>query len=185
MNKSLKRKYLNTPGVNNDAIYFKGIEVEKTAQYGKPTLFVVGIQNAGEIINMATATDIIDLENIYQNINHIYLGANKSFKPTDKYEPLIDQLLQAGYWVTIDYPVHHHNFIMQLLQNHMRNSRLIPMISVELPNIEIYNYNTILKLDDVDIDHSNPGVWCHSLHDLMDRDKFTDWDNYINDEIVK
>lgn len=182
MKKTLKRKYLNTPEINADVIYFKGIEVEKTAQYGKPTLFVVGIQDIEEIISMASRTDP---ENIYQRINHIYLGANKSFEPTDKFEPLIDQLLQVGYWVTIDYPVHHHNFIMRLLQNHMRNSRLIPMISVELPNIEIYNYNTILKLDDIDIDHSNPGVWCHSLHDLMDRDKFTDWDNYINDKIIK
>lgn len=176
MNDSLVRQYLNEDGkINGDASFFVGVEVEQTAQYGEKTLFVVGIQDVNEITMFANQHDL----------NHIYLGANKSFNPTDDWEPLIDQLLSEGYWVTIDYPVRSHNFVMRILQNHMRNSRLIPMISVELPNIEIYNYNTTLKIDDLDINHSNPGVWCWQLHELMDRDKFTDWDCYVHDEVIK
>jgi len=176
MNESIKREYRNDDNESNgDAKFFVGVEVEKTAQYGQDTLFVVDIQDSYETQTFANS----------KGINHIYLGANKSFHMTDDWEPLIDDLLSAGYWVTIDYPVRFHNFVMRLLGNHMRSSRLIPMISVELPNVEVYNYNTILKIDDIDIDNSNPGVWCHSLHDLLDRDVFTAWDEYQGDELLK
>lgn len=176
MTDSLVRNYSNENGeTNGEASFFVGIEVERTAQHGEPTLFVVGIQDVNEIMALANE----------RHINHIYLGANKSFHTTDDWEPLIDELLSEGHWVTIDYPVRCHNFIMRLLQNHMRNSRLIPMISVELSNVELYNYNTTLKIDDLDIDHSNPGVWCWQLHDLMNRENFTDWDNYVDDEVIK
>ena len=172
----LKRNYANEDGdTNGDAKYFYGEEVEQTAQYGQPTLFVVGTQDPGEIINWANRL----------GARHIYLGANKSFHMVDEWEHIVDELLTAGLWVTLDYPVRFHNFIMRSMGNHMRSSRFIPMISVELPNIEIYNYNTTIKLDDLDIDHSNPGVWCHQLHDLMTRDTFTDWDNYDGDEVVE
>jgi hypothetical protein len=67
----------------------------------------------------------------------------------------------------------------------MRKSKFIPMISVEIPDVEVYNYNTVVKIDDIDMDHSNPGVWCHSLHDLLDRDVFTSWDEYQGDELIK
>jgi hypothetical protein len=40
------------------------------------------------------------------------------------------------------------------------------------------------RLDDSDYSHSNPGVWCHQLHDLMAKDKFTSWDEYTSDTII-
>ena len=176
MSDVLKRNYANEDGdVNEDARFFYGEEVEQTAQHGEATLFVVGTQDPGEIVGWAERL----------SVRHIYLGANKSFHMVDEWETIVDELLTAGYWVTLDYPVRFHNFIMRCMGNHMRSSRFIPMISVELPNIEIYNYNTTIKLDDLDIDHSNPGVWCHQLHDLMTRDTFTDWDNYDGDEVVE
>lgn len=166
MNEPIKRDGLD------DAVFFTGIEVEKTPQYGKNTMFVVGIQPAEQIARFAAV----------RQINHIYLGANKSFHMVDEWEPLVDELLQKGFWVTLDYPVRCHNFIMRTMGNHMRKSKFIPMISVELPNVDIYNYNATIKIDDIDMDHSNPGVWCHSLHDLLDRDVFTSWDEYQEDE---
>lgn len=172
----LKRNYINDSNeVNGEASFFVGTEVERTAQYEQQTLFVVGVQEPSEIMQWAEKVDA----------RHIYLGANKSFHMVDEWEHIVDELLSEGYWVTLDYPVRFHNFIMRSMGNHMRSSRFIPMISVELPNIEIYNYNTTIKLDDLDIDHSNPGVWCHQLHDLMTRETFTDWDNYVDDEVLK
>ena len=41
------------------------------------------------------------------------------------------------------------------------------------------------EIDDKGFDASNPGVWCHSLHDLMDREKFTDWGKYGLDKILE
>jgi hypothetical protein len=59
------------------------------------------------------------------------------------------------------------------------------MISVKLPYIKQFNYNATLKLDDIDFDSTNPGVWTHSLHKLMDRRKFTPWTDYSKDEVIK
>lgn len=170
MTQPIKRSFESGEPLN----YFVGIEVEQTPMYGEETLFVVGTQEPSDIIFEARKLDV----------NHIYLGANKSFSMEEEWEQMVDELLNEDFWVTLDYPIRSHNFVMRLMSNHMRNSRFIPMISVELPNIEIYNYNTVLKLDDLDIDHSNPGVWCHQLHDLMDRDAFTNWDAYDDDEGV-
>ena len=175
MSESLKRNYINKNGdVVDDTVFFTGIEVEKTPQHGKKTLFVVGVQPADKIARFANA----------RQIKHIYLGANKSFHMVDDWEPIIDELLELGFWVTLDFPVRCHNFIMRTMGNHMRRSKFIPMISVELPNVDIYNYNTTIKIDDIDMDHSNPGVWCHSLHNLLDRDTFTSWDEYDDDEVI-
>ena len=61
----------------------------------------------------------------------------------------------------------------------------IPMISVKLPYIQQLGYNATIKLDDKDFNASNPGVWCHSLHDLKNRNVFTDWSKYTKDQILK
>ncbi len=64
-------------------------------------------------------------------------------------------------------------------------NKFIPQIRVPIPYIKLWNYNTMLKIDDKDFNATNPGVWCHNLRDLMGRDRFTDWDQYGKDEIIK
>ena len=48
----MKRNYDN--GVNENVYFFIGTEVEHTPQFGKKTLFVVGLQNYEEIISIAS-----------------------------------------------------------------------------------------------------------------------------------
>ena len=60
--------------------------------------------------------------------------------------------------------------------------RFIPMISVKLPYIQQLGYNATIKLDDKDFEATNPGVWCHNLQSLTNRNVFTDWDEYKNDQ---
>jgi hypothetical protein len=43
----------------------------------------------------------------------------------------------------------------------------------------------MLKIDDKDFKATNPGVWCHNLHDLLDRQKFTDWAKYGLDKVIE
>jgi hypothetical protein len=154
--------------------YFVGREVEKSPAHNLKTLFVIGLQNSEEILRLAKE----------RNVRHIYLGANKSFTEDEAWAKLVDTLIHAGYWVTLDYPLSKHAYVMGITNQEMRHSRFIPMISVEIPNIEAYNYNTTIKIDDVDMDYSNPGVWCHRLHDLMDKRTFTQWDEYTKDKGV-
>ena len=169
MSDAIKRDALG-----DDVNFFVGIEVEKTIMHGKKTMFVVGIHDADKIIHFSG----------FRGIDHIYLCANKSFTESPKWEPLVDRLLEAGLWVTFDFPIQSQNFVTNLLGNHMLNNRFIPMISVELLGVEGYNYNTTVKIDDKDMHYSNPGVWCHSLHELLDRSKFTYWDEYNDDKAI-
>ena len=173
----MKRNYDN--GVNENVYFFIGTEVEHTPQFGKKTLFVVGLQNYEEIISIASE----------RKIQHIYLGANMSFDVTENvteqwqpWEQMAFPLLKEGYWVTLDID---STQIEGLLESGLTEyNRFIPMVSVKLPYIEQLGYNACLKLDDKDFDATNPGVWVHKVHELKERAVFTDWSKYSTDEIV-
>ena len=67
----------------------------------------------------------------------------------------------------------------------IEHDSFIPQIRVVVPYIKQWNYNTMVKIDDKGFEESNPGVWCHSLHDLMDRNKFTYWSKYELDNVLE
>ena len=165
-------------GEEHGVTFFVGVEIEKTPAYGMKTLFVTGIQGFDEITEYATQNDC----------KHIFFGANHSFKPAntdewEQWEGMIRYFLEQGYWCSLDI---HVNEAEELLEGGLNeHNQFIPQIRVPLPYIKLWNYNAMVKLDDADFNHSNPGVWTHRLHDLMDRDKFTDWSQYKNDQIVK
>ena len=158
--------------------FFYGTEVERTPALGKKTLFVVGVQSVDDI-----AANI-------QGCEHIYFGANQSFpniNTTDfvkwtQWENMILYFLQKGYLCTLDIDV---NCVEGLLESSLtEDHNFIPMISVKLPYIKLLGYNATLKIDDKDFAATNPGVWCHSIHELQNRDHFTDWSKYTKDETL-
>jgi hypothetical protein len=168
---------LNT-SERQDVVYFIGTEVERTAMYGEKTLFVVGVQPTHKIQKRAD-------EN---GIRHLYFGTSQSFTPKDDkewtdWENMIKAMLAAGYWCTLDFGVEYANDVLEMgLDEH---DKYISMISVKLPYIKQFNYNATLKIDDTTWGHSNSGVWCHSVHDLMDRKVYTDWSEYVGDTVIK
>jgi hypothetical protein len=168
----MKRDY--NDGVKDDVIFFVGIEIEHTPAYGKTTLFVVGLQNPDKVSKIAD--DV--------GAKHIYLGANHSFNGTNLmyWEAVIKELLKRDYWVTLDFDISVYNNILDSLAAWNEHDRFITQISVKLPYSTLLNYNTCVKIDDSDFRKSNPGVWVHQLHDLMDRKKFTDWSQYGEDK---
>ena len=166
--------------------FFVGTEVEHTPVHGKNTLFVVGLQ----------PVDIISWKLSELNakrkdpIRHIYFGANMSFPNPPVYdamtwsqwENMILPFLEQGIWCTLDIDV---SAVEGLLEGSLTERALfIPMISVKMPYIKQLGYNATIKLDDKDFNATNPGVWCHSIHDLMSREKFTSWDLYTKDETL-
>jgi hypothetical protein len=172
----MKRDY--TDGVADDVVFFIGNEVEHTPAFGLRTLFVTGIQPIESIaLNL-------------QGCEHIFFGANHSFNPSfndydgwKAWEDMIEFFLEKGYLCSLDIPLSAvEEFHDGGLNEH---SNFIPQIRVPIPYVKLWNYNTMLKIDDKDFKATNPGVWSHSLHTLMDRSKFTDWSQYKNDEIVK
>ena len=171
---------MNRDGHEN-AQYFFGQEVEHTPAYKQYTLFVVGVQTVDNIRMWRTCGN--------EYVGHIYFGANMSFPNPDTYdemtwsrwENMIMPFLKQGIWCTLDVDVRSVEGIPISLLEH---ALFIPMISVKLPYITQLGYNASIKLDDKDFQATNPGVWCHAVHDLMDRNKFTSWDQYTKDQTL-
>lgn len=160
-----------------DAIYFTGYEVEHTIAYGMFTLFVVGTPPLEDILRLAEE----------QGVKQIYFGTSQSFNPVTPedwqlWDSRISGCLKAGYWVALDFDV---QYAPQLLEESWNeHDKFISMVSVKMPYISLFNYNTTIKIDDRTWGATNPGVWTHSLHDLMDRTKFTIWDAYEKDNTL-
>jgi hypothetical protein len=159
--------------------FFTGTEVEKTPAFGKQTLFVVGIQTVEDIV--------YHFDRNPRGIEHIFFGANHSFYPQtptewDRWETMIVHFLKLGYVCSLDIPVTHVEDFNDTCLCEYRN--FIPQIRISIPYVKLWNYNTMLKIDDNDFDSTNPGVWTHSLHSLMSRRTFTDWDQYNEDSTL-
>lgn len=155
--------------------FFLGKEVERTPAFGKQTLFVVGVQPTQDIANQL------------QGCEHIFFGANHSFDPQNnldwqRWESMIMAFLKKDYWCSLDIPI---TAVEEFNDSGLcEYTNFIPQIRVSIPYIRLWNYNTMLKIDDRDFNATNPGVWCHSLHKLQSRSTFTDWSQYQEDKTV-
>lgn len=165
-----------TTGTADNVEFFTGVEVEHTPAFGKLTLFVTGIQPVELIASHL------------QGCEHIFFGANMSFDPQtpeewDNWQDMIQFFLELDYLCSLDIPM---SAVEEFNENGLNEyNNFIPQISVRIPYIKLWNYNTMIKIDDKDFNATNPGVWTHSLHDLKDRSKFTEWSKYKNDKIIK
>ena len=177
----MKRNYES--GVADSITFFTGVEIEHTPAYGMKTLFVTGVHDAYVIMELARN----------HTCTHIYFGANQSFPKLEfnnadqwrLWENMIYVCLDADdeFWCTLDLDLAQ---VEGLLESGLVEKRqFIPQISVKLPYLQQLGYNATIKIDDKDFKATNPGVWCHNLHDLLDRNKFTSWDQYGKDEIIK
>ena len=169
---------MNREGHGN-ATFFFGKEVERTPAFGKDTLFVVGVQSIDEITH--------HFDRHPRGIEHIFFGANHSFHPENalewqRWESMIQPFLDKGYLCSLDIPITHVEEFHEGSLCEYRN--FIPQIRVSIPYTKLWNYNTMLKIDDKDFNATNPGVWCHSLHSLMSRETFTSWDDYKEDSLL-
>jgi hypothetical protein len=162
--------------------FFVGTEVERTPAFGRRTLFVVGVQPIQNIQDWLD--DYHSYEDRSYHIEHVFFGANHSFDPNTeewrKWESMITHFLERGYLCTLDIPI---GAVEEFNDGSLCDYRnFVPQIRVSVPYTKLWNYNTMLKIDDKDFDATNPGVWCHSLHSLMSRETFTSWDDYKGDK---
>ena len=172
----MKRQY--AIGERDDVNFFFGREVEKTPAHGQMTLFVTGLHHPDKINEYLTHS---------AGIEHIFFGANHSFNPTNplewqRWEDMIDHFLSQNWTCSLDIPLSLAEQFLECSLN--EHSNFIPQIRVPLPYAKLWNYNTTIKIDDKDFDATNAGVWVHSLHELMDREAFTGWSQYQNDEVL-
>ena len=165
-------------GHSSNVTFFTGVEVEKTPAFGLKTLFVTGTHPC----------DVIQKYYDEEQCEHIFFGANHSFEPVkhaewESWERMIKAFLAAGKLCSLDIPIGYAEEFLDTGLTEYEN--FIPQLRIPLPYVKQWNYNTMLKIDDKDFKATNPGVWCHSLHDLLDRNKFTDWTKYTLDKPVE
>ena len=175
----MERDY--STGQASDIDFFFGREVEHTPAFGMHTLFVVGVKPVEEILEKLAGTTY--------DTKHIFFGANQSFRPKwndaaewKLWEDMIMFFLDRGNWCSLDIPMS----VVEVFNDGCLNEydRFIPQICVPIPYIKLWNYNTMLKIDDKDFRATNPGVWTHSLHKLKDRECFTDWGCYKDNKVL-
>jgi len=175
----MKRDYKD--GIKNDVVFFTGTEVEHTPAWGLKTLFVVGVQ---PIERVAALFD-------QHRCEHIYLGANQSFDTegwlgnitnSDAWDNMINSVLTIGCLTTLDFDLRYVDWVCE--GGYADNDLFIPQISVKIPYLNQLGYNATLKIDDRGFRATNPGVWCHSLHDLTSRREFTAWNQYSKDQPI-
>ena len=173
-NNTMKRDYAT--GEAETVTYFVGDEVEVTPAHGKKTLFVVGVRPLEEITDIATTHDC----------DHVYLGANQSFngKDINDWDKMIRGLLGLGFMVTLDFDSWYCYTLRNWLAPLNEFDNFIAQISVKIPHITKYNDNATVKIDDIDFNATNRGVWCHSLNELQEDSLMTNWSEYGNDKII-
>lgn len=162
---------------HNNVDFFVGNEVELTPAHSKKTLFVVGKQKLKDITKYAAES----------KAPHIFLGANHSFdlEESKYWKSTIKSLLDAGFMVTLDYNVALHQQVSDMLgADVLRSRNFIPMVSVRIPHILTSSNNLTIKIDDVDFDATNPGVWCMNYKEVTDSNRFTSWIDYADDNIL-
>lgn len=158
----------------NDAIFFTGLEVENTTMKDQMTLFIVGLQSVSSIEEQLTG----------QYINHIFFGANHSFTESNMslWIVLIQHFLDKGYVCTLDFDV---KYVEDIVNSGLtKRYNFVPLISCKVPYIDQLGANAVLKIDDVDFDYSNYGVWSWPINELTTKEKFTSWDAYTNDSVL-
>jgi len=148
-----------------------GSEIEKTPAFNLRTLFVQGYKSYEDIYSVSK-------EN---NVEHVYLGANRSFTPAYDWNRLILRLLAEGLVVTLDYKNEYHT--PALSDDVWKHDKFIPMITIDVSNLCGLNKNLTLKIDDTEF--KSPGIWCLNYKDVADSKKFTAWDEYSSDEIIR
>ena len=162
-------------GTTDNVKVFSGLEVEHTPAFGKQTLFLA--------TNELTFDEIHDLA-VKANAEAIYYGANRTYMHNHAMQlAQVHQLLDRGYWVTVDYPYELHRLVAKKFSTCWRKDRFIPFCSIIFPHTEEDN-NLCFKVDDEDFNKTNKGVWTMSMDDFKDNAGFTKWDQYKKDEPI-
>ena len=152
---------------------FSGLEVEHTPALGKQTLFLARNDlYFDQIVEMAKKV----------NAEAIYFGANRTFMHNVATQiAQIMKFLDMGYFVTIDYQYNLHNEVKKRFSSVWNKEKFIPFCSIIFDNSEEDN-NLCIKVDDVDFNKTNPGVWTMSMNHFKQSSGFTSWNDYKKDK---
>lgn len=163
-------------GVKEDVKVFSGKEIEHTPAYGLQTLFLAR--------NDLTYEQVKDLC-VEVNAEAVYYGANRTFLNNIANQPLqINRLLNDGYYVTIDYQYKLHDEVKKRYSAVWQHEKFIPFCSIIFENSE-EDTKMCFKIDDVDFNKTNKGVWAMSMQDFKSKAGYTEWEQYKQDQPIE
>ena len=163
-------------GITDNVGVFSGKEVEHTPAFGKQTLFL--------------ARNDLTFEKIHQlamqvNAEAIYYGANRTFMYNHGMQiAQMMKFLDKDYYVTIDYPYSLHDEVKARYESIWTRDKFIPFCSIIFPTSE-GDDNLCIKVDDVDFNKTNPGVWTMSMNHFKQSSGFTSWNDYKKDQPIE
>jgi len=171
---SMDRDYKT--GKSDSVGVFSGLEIEHTPAFGKQTLFLarndLRLEQIKELAELAKA-------------EAIYYGANRSFMYNHGLQlSQMMALMDEGYYVTIDYPYSLHTEVKERFKLVWKNEKFIPFCSIIFPNSEDDD-QLCIKVDDVDFNKTNPGVWTMSMNHFKQTSGFTSWEQYKQDQPIQ
>ena len=115
----------------------------------------------------------------------VYYGANRTFLNNVANQPLqINRLLNDGYYVTIDYQYNIHDEVKKRYSAVWQNKKFIPFCSIIFENTE-EDTRMCFKIDDVDFNKTNKGVWAMGMEDFKSKAGYTKWEQYKQDQPIK
>lgn len=171
------REYQNL--TSDSVLYFIGREVEHTPFYNQLTLFV-----AEKLRTKKDASKCLDiiLKKIKEyQINHVYLGANQWItkkKDLLLVTEIIKELSLSETSLTLDITYNLYVKNREILDSLLDNCKNLHYnISVKVPNIQTERLT--FKIDDIDFNLTNPGVWCYTPR--INSKEFTAWEKYYLD----
>jgi len=163
-------------GKSDSVGVFSGLEIEHTPAHGLQTLFLAR--------NDLTLEQIRELAKMV-NAKAIYYGANRSFMHNHGLQlAQMMKLMDTGYYVTIDYPYSLHTEVKERFKSVWKNEKFIPFCSIIFPNSEDDD-QLCIKVDDVDFNKTNPGVWTMSMNHFKQTSGFTSWKEYKQDQPIQ
>lgn len=170
----MRREY--STWTSEDSTAFIGNEVECTMFKGLKTLFIP--LEIWASIQGGISVKADKMKEMW--IEHLYIGANHTYYKDQAIE-IIQQVIERADWLKMTLEIPPENFDDIVDIPHSEN--LCIVLSVRVKNVEARE-NLYIKIDDVDFNASNSGVWVAPVGDIMlDKNKTT-WEAYSKDILL-
>lgn len=160
---------------DDDAVFVIGPEVTTTAAEGLKTLYVVGFRS------------VVQMKHIIEEhkCKNVVLGANNSYQKNKLWNDVIQELLNTGVRVTFEYPIKVHEKMLEVIKPEIfAHPNFIPVVEVELENIENVSKNFTIRFNDNDDNKTNSGVWTVPHTEILDTNRHTLWQDFNNFEVL-
>jgi len=162
-------------------------EIENMLTKGMKTLYINGIDNIvgmdDDDITKIVDTSIIQKCTVIRIIGFSMDPNADEFKEWEPWEKLINTILdKTNVMCVFEFD---SKYVESFLETGLaEKDNLVPVVNVNLPYNNQLGYNAVIKIADNQNQNTNPGTWCHQLHDLKSLESFTHWNAFNQNPLL-